>query len=596
MRSKGSRIAAAGPLLASAFIGLQASATQRAEAAFPGGNGLIVFESDRTEKGGEHINLIHIAGEGRMKRVDDLGRGHSAAPSPDGTKVAFFRLEGPDCFVLYVMGMNGSDLRQVDKGCDLQTSAPVWSPDGGKLAFGRYGGLSIANLSPISIRTIPDAFGVSWSPSGRTLVFGRESPRGSLFQLRLDLESEPVRLPIRGLAPQWSPDGELIAFHEYRDELGGRVIVARPDGTGRRVLTRAGVGAFAWSPAGRRIAFIRRPAPSGSSLLYVVNRDGTGRRRLASSFPFEPPLTWSPDGRYLAVATQSARIYLARVDGGTRRRFGLGWPPHLSTGPVAWTGKRTLLLSTRVGGNDRELYAVQPDGSGVTALTSNAGADVDPAGSPDGTKIAFVSNPRGPKAGALFVMDLRDHSVRRISRRGMAPRSPTWSPDGRRIAYVSNPQSTIRIVELGTGRARRVARGEDPAWSPDGTEIAYAQEDIYVVRVDGRNPRRLTDNPYLDRAPSWAPDGRRLAFTTRIQDRGELFIALVNRDGSGLRTLPVAGRNPAWSPDGSEIVFDRFRSLARIRVDGGAPVPVTSFGDRWAPTRTEQNPDWLPRR
>jgi Tol biopolymer transport system component len=596
MRSQGSRFVAVAALLAFVFVGLQASATPPAQAAFPGENGLIVFESDRTEKAGEHINLIRLDGEGRMRRIDDLGRGYSAAPSPDGAMVGFFRHEGPDCFVLYVMGMDGSGLRQIEKGCDLQTSAPIWSPDGRKLAFGRYGGLSIADLSQTSIRTIPDAFGVSWSPNGRTLVFGRESPRGSLFQLRLDVESEPVRLPIRGLAPQWSPDGELIAFHEYRDELGGRVVVARPDGTGHRVLTRAGVGAFAWSPGGRRIAFIRRPVPSGSSSLYVVNRDGTGRRRLASSFPLEPPLTWSPDGRFVAVATQSARVYLARVDRGARRRFGLGWPPHLSNGPLAWTGRRSLLLSTRVGGNDRDLYAVEPDGSGVTALTTNTAADFDAAGSPDGTRIAFVSNPRGPKAGALFVMNLRDRSVRRISRRGNAPRSPTWSPDGRRIAYVSNPHSTIQVVELETGKARRVARGEDPAWSPDGTEIAYALDEIYVVRADGRNQRRLTDNPYLDRAPSWAPDGRRLAFTTRLQDRGELFIALVNRDGSGLRTLPVPGRNPAWSPDGGEIVFDRFRLLARIRVDDGGPVPVTSFGDRWAPTRAEQNPDWLPRR
>jgi len=332
MRSKGSWIGAAASLLASAVVGLHASAAPDAEAAFPGRNGLIVFESDRTEKGGDHINLIRLDGDGRMRRLEDLGRGYSAAPSPDGARVAFFRHQGPECFALYVMGMDGSELKQIDRGCDLQTAAPTWSPDGGKLAFGRYGGISIADLSPISIRTIPNAFGASWSPNGRALVFGRESPRGSLFQVRLDVESEPVRLPILGLAPRWSPDGELIAFHDHRDQLGGRVIVARPDGSRRRVLTRAGVGAFAWSPGGERIAFIRRAVPSGSAFLNVVNRDGTGRRRLASSFPLEPPLTWSPDGRF--VGRDPVCSYLPRSRRPWRAATVWTW---LASTPLHWT-------------------------------------------------------------------------------------------------------------------------------------------------------------------------------------------------------------------------------------------------------------------
>jgi Tol biopolymer transport system component len=223
MRPKGLRITAGAVLVSTSLAGLQASGPPDAEAAFPGANGLIVFESTRSEKLGEHLNLIRLDKAGRIRDLVDLGHGYSAVPSPDGEKLAFLRHEGRRCFVLYVMSTHGTGLREIDEGCDLEGIhvglEMEWSPDGRKLAFTRTGhALSIADLNDGSIRTIPEAFAPSWSPDGRALVFGRESARrGALFRLPLDANSEPVRLRLQGVSPKWSPDGTRIAFLEYRD-------------------------------------------------------------------------------------------------------------------------------------------------------------------------------------------------------------------------------------------------------------------------------------------------------------------------------------------------------------------------------------------
>lgn len=582
------------------FVGLQASATPRAEAAFPGENGLIVFESDRTDKAGEHIYVIRLSEGGRMRGLADVGRGYSAVPSPDGARVAFYRREliGGGCDGLYVGGTDGSTPQLIERSCNIggPGATTLWSPDGRRIAYVRHGPeLAIADLRDGNVRTIPEAAALSWSPDG-SIVFER---RGSLYRLSSQAESLPVRLPFRGCAPDWSPDGRFVAcFDSETERPEAKIFVARPDGSERRLLVRGTISSIAWSPKGRRIAFLRRPEPNRAPALFIINRDGSGLRRLARAFP-RGVLSWSPDGRFVAVATQAARIHLAATDRGRRRRFGLGWPQQLATGPLGWLGRRTLLLSTQLGRNDRELYTLSPGSGAITALTQNASADFDAAGSPDGSYVAFVSTRHGRGRGALYLMDLGDRSVRRISQPGVVARSPAWGPDGRSLAYVRrlNPGSAIRILDLATGRERALVSGEDPAWSPDGTQIAYSlgERDIYVVGVDGRNARRLTDNPYIDRYPAWAPDGRRLAFVTRV-DKNDIYltglrIAVMNHDGSGLRHMPVFGRNPAWSPDGREIVFDRRGDLWKVGVDGDAATRLTTSPELVA--RFEQSPDWL---
>jgi TolB protein len=136
-----------------------------------------------------------------------------------------------------------------------------------------------------------------------------------------------------------------------------------------------------------------------------------------------------------------------------------------------------------------------------------------------------------------------------------------------------------------------------PAWSPDRTRIVFASDrddasgerrrDIYTMAADGSDVRRVTE---LSESDDWSPkysrNGERIAFTT-VRD-GEYSIALMNADGSGVRTLagPYSfAEFPAWSPDGNEIYFSAIADSARaadifaVPVDGGDPRTVISTPD-----------------
>jgi Tol biopolymer transport system component len=142
-----------------------------------------------------------------------------------------------------------------------------------------------------------------------------------------------------------------------------------------------------------------------------------------------------------------------------------------------------------------------------------------------------------------------------------------------------------------------------PAWSPDGTLIAYTssgeavEEDqrdleIYVIRADGTERRRLTDDRVLDTAPAWSPDGKRIAFAhvpAEGTEAADGTIVVMDADGRGRLELTrhretpdvVFDSDPAWSPDGSLIAFSRatFTPEGQVHI-GIYTIDPTGAGER----------------
>ena len=192
----------------------------------------------------------------------------------------------------------------------------------------------------------------------------------------------------------------------------------------------------AWSPDGRRIAFVRDRTMGGQLLsgaeLYVADADGSNAVRRAVGF--HSP-AWSPDGRRMAV-TAGDCIYSCE----------------------------TFVLTV-----DEE--------SAPPAYVASQAAD--PAWSPDGTRIAFVSLSGDDGYHELRVMNADGSEVTSITRRDPGGIfRPTWSPDGRRIAFSKCGDGGCNIFAVnsdGTALVQLTTVGNafGPAWSPDGTRIAF---------------------------------------------------------------------------------------------------------------------------
>lgn len=227
--------------------------------------------------------------------------------------------------------------------------------------------------------------------------------------------------------------------------------------------------------------------------------------------------------------------------------------------------------------------------------TSEGSLFLAPVLSYDGTMIAFLSQGRA-RRGEIFVdLWLGDAKTgKRIRRLVKSTTNPkfeelrllysqgAFSRDGRYFAFTAQTggRDVLSIVDVNSGRTRQLTDIPldgvlSPTWSPDGKQIAFsgvnnAVTDLYIVDVDGKNLRAMTQDRYGAFHPSWSPDGTRIAFatdrgTTNLQnlDAGQLQIAVANVENgsidviSGQQGLNI---NPVWSPDGDAIAYISDRS------------------------------------
>jgi Tol biopolymer transport system component len=330
--------------------------------------------------------------------------------------------------------------------------------------------------------------------------------------------------------------------------------VMNPDGSGKRRLARhawlsnLNPGSLAWSPDRRKLVFAahlsRSAAPCDSYCgkeIFVINGDGSGLRRLTRNTVADWEPAWSPDGRLI------------------------------------------LFASSRDGGHD--LFVMNADGSGQRPLTPKPGTRGDPRWSPDGRAILFTVAPPGqPRSasgfpfGDVYVLNADGSGQRNLTHtRESGEFDAAWSPNGQYIAFsrLAGPPWGVRILVMnadGSGKravtpefARTGDRGITGAWSPDGRRIAFDEDDaIYVVNADGSGLRRLAQNAAFQ---DWSPDGRKLIFVRLRHPKqrppatapGAPFRAgadlwVMNADGSGQRNLTPG--NPT-ADDGSGATWAR---------------------------------------
>jgi TolB protein len=254
--------------------------------------------------------------------------------------------------------------------------------------------------------------------------------------------------------------------------------------------------------------------------VYSIRVDGTGRVRLTAEAGFDGQPVWAPTGEAIVFSSDRTglrQIWTMDADGGRARQ--LTDDPNGSEFPD-WSPDGKLIAYEGGPELTSDIWTVPANGGQPVRLTSDRRLETAPAWSPTGDRIVFMC--LVGKYYQLFVMDADGRNVRQITRGNVDHRFPRWFPDGRRILYNTrtggdDPQpGQIHLINADGTNDRQITRDSQGrngrAYpSPDGRYIAFNSDredgnyEIYVMRPDGTEVRRITRTPRDDFEPSWSP-------------------------------------------------------------------------------------------
>jgi len=310
-----------------------------------------------------------------------------------------------------------------------------------------------------------------------------------------------------------SPDGAWVAYTVGSKDLENdrsetRLWMVPTAGGEARPMTAKGssAGRPRWSPDGMYLTFMASSGGQGSQV-FALDLRGGERVQITNVEQGLEAYEWSPDGKRLLLLIRDSDPNQGKADG-------------------PWVIDRLKFKEDYVGYLNRlraHLYVFDIETRASLQITSGDYEDYDPAWSPDGSVIAFVSN-RTAEPDANYNTDIwlvkpdisyREQEPVRVTSNPGSDDEPVWHPDGERLAYITTTRTDV--------------------------PVSYLQTKLALIRVGEDEPVLLTTE-FLDRKvyePLFAPNGDRVFVL--LEDWGQVHLAAVSIDDGGM-SRPIAGR------------------------------------------------------
>jgi TolB protein len=344
--------------------------------------------------------------------------------------------------------------------------------------------------------------GVTWSPDGRELIY---SMQGSLWRQRIGT-TEARQLtsgPGYDYQPDWSPDGRFVVYVAYHDDALELRLLDLTNGESRSLLSNGAVNLEPrWAPDGSRIAFVSSAyqgrwhvfvGPVSEGRLDTSERITEDRLSGLPRYYYEVhdqylSPSWSPDGRELILVSNRGHIWgsggfwrMAAKAGAEMRELHYEETTWKARPDWSRDGKR-VVYSSYLGGQWHQLWLMTSDGGDPFQLTYRQGDATAPRWSPDGNRIAFISNESGNPE--LWLVQVPGGAIEPVRTTRRKYRDPVGHLHVTVVQGLANRPAPARISVTGPdGRSW----GPDAAWlhADDGFDRRERSYEYGYFHTDG---------------------------------------------------------------------------------------------------------------
>ena len=359
------------------------------------------------------------------------------------------------------------------------------------------------------------------SPDGKQVAYAfttidqkRNRRNTSIWLVPADGSAAPRRLTAEGFnsnSPRWSPDGSKLAFLSNRNSAtqeGTSAEAPRPqicvlhlDGGEAQVLThlKNGASVFQWSPDGKRFVAVSRSGPSDA--VAAADRKSDVRHYQHISYKFNDT-GWFDDKR--------THLWIVDAATGTDKQLtsGDGW----NDSDPQWSpdGTRIAFVSDRTGkeydgGHNKDVWVISPEGGPLTKISDHEFEDTQPRWAPDGKRMAFTGQTARRQFPKIYIAPATGgSSTLAVEDLDLIPGQLTWGPGPNELRFDTGFKGTAHIfrIDLNAHKLAQLTTGERAVRGFDINEKAGIMsylandfqhlDDLYVARLDGGSERQLT--------------------------------------------------------------------------------------------------------